>query len=101
MAILGQADLTANANNLVLALSAAATVNILLVNRTTSIIDVSVALVPSGTGSPANQHWIEYQLDLDPDQPLERGGIPLGIGDQIFVNPSATGVSVTVVGIPI
>lgn len=101
MAILGQADLTANTNNLVVALSAAATVNILLCNRSSSIINVSVAIVPSGTGAPGNQHWIEYQLQLDPDQPLERGGIPLNSGDQVFVNPSAGGVSCSVVGINI
>jgi hypothetical protein len=101
MAIFGQADLTANSNNLVVALGAAATVNILLCNRTSNIITVSVAIVPSGTSVPANQHWIEFALSLDPDQPLERGGIPLNTGDQVFVNPSASGVSCSVIGINI
>lgn len=101
MSIFGQADLTANTNNLVVALGAAATINILLCNRTSSIINVSVAIVPSGTGAPANQHWVEYNLSLDPDQPLERGGIPLSTGDQVFINPTASGVSCSVVGINI
>jgi hypothetical protein len=101
MAIFGQMDLTASTNNLVVALGAAATVNILLCNRTSAIIVVSVAIVPSGTGSPANQHWIEFNLSLDPDQPLERDGIPLNTGDQVFVNPAAAGVSCSVIGINI
>jgi hypothetical protein len=101
MSIFGQMDLTANTNNLVVALGAAATVNILVCNRTSSAINVSVAIVPSGTGSPGNQHWIEFSLSLDPDQPLERGGIPLATGDQVFVNPSASGVSCSVIGINI
>lgn len=101
MAILAQADLTASTNNLVLSLAAAATVNILLTNRSSSIINVSLALVPSPGGAPTNQHWIEFNLSLDPDQPLERGGIPLASGDAIYVNPSGAGVSCTVVGIPI
>lgn len=99
MAILGQMDLTAATNNLVVTLVAAATVNILVTNRTSSVINVSVAIVPSGTGSPANQHWIEFNTALDPDQPLERGGIPLGTGDQVFVNPAGAGVSCSVVGL--
>ena len=101
MAIFGQADLTANANNLVVALGAAATVNILVCNRTSNIVNVSVAIVPSGTGAPAVQHWIEFNLALDPDQPLERDGIPLSTGDQVFINPSAAGVSASVIGINI
>ncbi len=101
MSILAQADLTPNTNNLVLALAAAATVNILIANRTGATINVSLAIVPSGTSAPANRHWIEYQLALDGNEPLERGGIPLNTGDQIFVNPSAAGVSCSVVGIPI
>jgi hypothetical protein len=99
MAIFAQADLTANSNNLVVALAAAATVNIMLSNRTGGAITVSVAIVPSGTGAPGNQHWIEYSLQLDGNEPLERGGIPLSTGDQIFCNPSAPGVSCSVVGI--
>jgi len=101
MPILGQSDLSAGTNNLVVALTAAATVNILIVNRTANSVNVSVAIVPSGTGAPGNQHWIENNLSLDGYQPLERGGIPLGAGDQVFVNPSAGGLSCSVVGIPI
>jgi hypothetical protein len=101
MAIFAQADLAAGTNNLVVALAAAATVNILLSNRTGSPVSVSVAIVPSGTGAPGNQHWIEYSLQLDGNEPLERGGIPLSTGDQVFINPSAPGVSCSVVGIPI
>lgn len=99
MAIFAQADLAANTNNLVVALAAAATVNVLIANRTGSPVNVSLAIVPSGTGAPANQHWIEYSLQLDGNEPLERGGIPLAQGDQVFVNPSAPGVSCSVVGI--
>lgn len=100
MAILAQADLTPNVNNLVLALGAAATCNILVVNRTTSTIAVSLAIVPSGTSVPANPHWIEYQIGLDGNQPLERGGIPLGTGDQVFAWCAAAGISISVVGLP-
>ena len=100
MAILGQLDCTANINNLVVALAAAATVNVLIVNRTSTTITVSLAIVPSGTSAPGNAHWIEYLVGLDGYQPLERGGIPLNAGDQVFVNPSAAGVGCTVVGLP-
>ena len=98
MAILAQADLTANTNNLVLTLASPATVNVLIANRTGAKINVSIALVPSGTSAPANPHWIESSFPLDGNMPLERGGIPLNTGDQVFVNPSASGVSCTVVG---
>ena len=99
MSIFAQSDLTANTNNLVVALSAAATCNILITNRTANTVKVSLAIVPVGTAVPAAQHWIEYQVPLDANLPLERGGIPLGTGDQVFINPSAAGVSVSVVGI--
>jgi hypothetical protein len=100
MSILAQADITPNTNNLVVSLASAATVNILLCNRSGAVVGVSLAIVPSGTGSPANKHWIEYLLALDPNQPFERDGIPLGAGDQIFVNATAAGISCSVVGLP-
>jgi hypothetical protein len=101
MAILAQLDLTTSINNLVATMGAAATVNILLTNRTNVAINVSVALVPVGTGVPAAMHWIDYQVPLDAHMALERTGIPLAMGDQVFVNPSATGVSCSVIGLVI
>jgi hypothetical protein len=98
--IYGQSDLTASINNLVVAMPVAATVNILIVNRTSTTITVSLAIVPSGTSVPGNANWIEYQVGVDGNQPLERGGIPIGAGDQVFCLPSAAGVSCSVVGLP-
>lgn len=101
MSLLAQADITANTDTLVLALSGAATVNILIANRAASKVNIRLALVPSGTPAPLAQHYIEYDMPLDANQPLERGGIPLNTGDQIFVRTSAPSVSCTVVGLPI
>ena len=64
MTILAQSDLTANTNNLVLSLAAAATVNILLCNRTSANILVSLALVPAGTGFKAH---LEAEVRIRPE----------------------------------
>jgi len=99
MAILGQSDLPASPTKTSVATIGAsgATVNILMTNRTDTNINVTVWLVPNGTSVPANQHQIEAATQIDPHQVLERGGIPLSSGDQVFVMPSATGISCTVV----
>ena len=102
--ILGQLDCSAAANNLVATVSASGNggvVNVCLVNRTNATVNVSLAIVPNGTASPANQHWIEYMTPLAANQPLERGGLALGPGDKVFVYPQASGVSCSVVGVPL
>jgi hypothetical protein len=101
MSILGQSDVPASTNTSVATMAAAATVNVLLANRTANAIAVSIAVVPSGTGSPANQHWIVYQQPLDGNQMLEKGGIPLLTGDQVFVYTGAVGISASVIGLMI
>jgi len=101
MTIFAQADLPAATNTLVFTSADALgdTVNIMLCNRNANTtVPVTVYLVPSGTSSPSPQHAIEFNNPIDPTQPLERTGIMLGVGDQIFVNPAATGVSVTIQG---
>jgi len=99
MSILGQSDLPAAPTKTSVATvpTGGATVNILLCNRSGNSVNATVWLVPNGTSTPANQHLIEATTPIDPYQILERGGIPLVAGDQIFVMPSATGVSCTVV----
>ena len=107
MAILGQIDcaastpLTPAAANSVIpgGLTANATVNILLANRTAAAIEVSVYIVPSGTSSPAVKHAIHFNEQLDGYNVLERGGIPLNAGDLIFINPGAVGISCSVVAL--
>ena len=98
MAIFGQFDLASATNTLVATAPAqGATVNVLLCNRTTNTIAVSVGIVPFG-GSLTVVSWIEYQTPVDGNQILERGGIPLASGDMVYVNPTATGMSCSVVG---
>jgi hypothetical protein len=101
MTILAQADLTASTNNLVASMVGPSTINVLLCNRTNGAVNVSMALVPTGVGAPTVVHWVEYQLPLDANMSLERTGIPLGTGDQVFVNPSGSGVSCSVIGLAI
>lgn len=101
MTIFAQADLSASTNNLVYAGAANETVNILICNRTTAAINVTVYLVPNGTASPTAMHAIEYNLALDGNCRLERTGIPISTGDQVFINPAAAGVSVSIVGLNI
>jgi hypothetical protein len=101
MTILAQADLAASTDTLVYTAAAATTVNLLFCNRTTAPINLKVYLVPNGTSSPAVKHAIEYNLSFDGGCWKERNGIPLATGDQVFANPAAAGISMSIVGLVI
>jgi hypothetical protein len=99
--ILGQADLTALTNNLVATASDpnGDSMEIRLCNRTSQAIKVSVALVPSGTSAPAAQHWITYNFSIDSNCDRVMNPVTGPNNAQIFANPSAAGVSCTVIGV--
>jgi hypothetical protein len=97
LTILAQSYLTANTNNLVFTMTGSGTVSILLWNSTSATIQTKIGLVPSGN-SVGNTSWIDGPF-LDGYQPLSREGIPLNTGDMIYVNPSAAGVSCTILGV--
>lgn len=98
MALLAFTDDFITATSLYTA-SGPVTANVNLCNRTGASIAVSIALVPSGTSSPGTQHWIEFGTPLPANGVLERTGIPLGNGDQVFVNAAATGVTAAIYGL--
>lgn len=97
MSILGQQYLPASTNTTFTVPAGGGTLNILMCNQNSGTqVAVSVALVPNG-GSISTASWIEWLTPIDPNQVLERGGIPLGAGDMVVINPAAAGVSVSVV----
>ena len=103
MTIFAQSDVTASTNVLVWTASAAATVNILAANRTANTIGVSIALVKAGNSPPANptvgSAWIVAGNQLDGNQMLEKGGLPIDTGDMVYLYASGAGISATVTGI--
>lgn len=101
MAIYGQEDCTASTNNSIISggLSFNAAININLCNRSGAAVVVSLYIVLASDATPANKHLWE-SVSIDAGCTLERTGIPLSTGDLIFVNPAASGISCTVVGLP-
>lgn len=73
-------------------------VNICLVNRTTS--DAKVRIAIGSGGSPALGEYIEYDATLQGNQPLERGGRSLSVGDKIWIRSTVAGISARAEGVP-
>jgi len=91
--IINQLDVTSGSAVQLGAAPSPCTVNVRLCNRTNSKINISIAVVPSGTVSPGNAHWTIYAWPLDGPGMWEDTGIPLIAGDQIFVQAAASGIS--------
>jgi len=96
--ILGQTTPAATTNTTVYTVPASktATFNVSMVNTSTGLIAVRLAV--SSTGTPATSEYFEYDTLLPANGVLERGGLVAQTGENVVVYASATGVSVSVYG---
>ncbi len=96
--ILGQTTPAATTNTTVYTVPASktATFNVSMVNTSTGMIAVRLAV--SGTGTPASSEYFEYDTLLPANGVLERGGLVAQTGENVVVYASAAGVSVSVYG---
>lgn len=78
--------------------SLGATVNIRFTNRNSSTAYITCAIVPSA-GSISVASVIEWNATIDAYLTLEELNIPLGTGDKIYANPSASGITCCVWGL--
>lgn len=95
--IIAQVDLSANTDNAVWTADVDSVVTLYLANRTGGAVSLKIGLLPSGTGATSNPCWIEYGTALDGNCSIRNGGILLGAGDKIIVNPAAVGISANIV----
>lgn len=96
--ILGQTTPAATTNTTVYTVPASktATFNVSMVNTSTGMIAVRLAV--SATGTPATSEYFEYDTLLPANGVLERGGLVAQTGENVVVYASAAGVSVSVYG---
>lgn len=97
---LGAADLAATTNTSVYTVPASteAIVNVNIVNRNAAGTTRTVRLAIAESGTPGDEDWIEYDLELDGSGVLERTGIHLAATEVIVAYASDTGVSVVAYG---
>lgn len=76
-----------------------ATVSVCCANRSGSDARVRVALADSTASAPSIADFVEYDAALAPNVPLERTGLVVGPGQQIFVRADAPDVSFVAYGI--
>ena len=101
MPILAGFDLAAATDTLVFTAPAGVmptTVNALFCNRNAAgVAPVSLWAVPAGQA--LDPKWtLEAGTPLPAKAPLERGGIPLGVGDKVYARSETAGVNVVIVG---
>lgn len=96
---LGSIDIAlANTAELLATVDEAAIVNVLCCNRNTSDITIRIAI---GTGvAPAAKDWIEYDVAVAANQPMERTGIAMSAGEKIWVQSSLLNTSWRAHGVP-
>lgn len=96
--ILGQAAPAALTNTVVYTVPAAtvATMNVSLVNTTSSPIAVRLAIASSGT--PTSSEYLEYDAVLGGGAVLERTGIVANAAEAVVVYATAAGLSVSIYG---
>lgn len=96
--ILGQSSLAAATNTSVYTVPAAktATFNVSITNTGTGYSLVRLAV--SGTGTPSNSEWIEYDTLLAPKGVIERGGIVAQAAEVVVAYSDTANVSVSVYG---
>lgn len=75
---------------------AAATFNINIVNTTTQVVTVRLAIAPTGT--PDDTDWLEFDVKLEPGGVLERTSLAASVGERVIVWSSIEGVAVRVYG---
>jgi hypothetical protein len=96
--ILGQASPAATTNTTVYTVPASkvGTFNVSIVNTSSSITTVRLAI--ASTGTPTTAEYLEYDVALPPNGVLERTGIVAQATENVVVYASATGLSVSVYG---
>lgn len=73
-------------------------VNVMCCNRTVADATIRIAI---GTGAnPVAADWIEYDVVVAANQPMERTGLSLSLGEKIWVQSSTTGFSFRANGVP-
>jgi len=73
-----------------------ATTNINLCNRTATAITVDLAV--SNTATPTLDEYIEFGASIPANGVLERTAVVLGPGKNVYIKPSAAGISCVVMG---
>lgn len=93
-----KSDLPANADTTMYTVPAdtIATVNVSLCNRTSGEIAVRLAVK---AGALANSDYLEYDVLLPPNTPLERTAITMTAGEAVVCRAAAAGVSARVHGV--
>lgn len=96
--ILGQVSPAATTNTTVYTVPAAttATFNVSIANTTGNLVAIRLAV--SGTGSPANTEYLEYDTVIAANGVLERTGIVAQATKNVVVYASIAGTSVSVYG---
>ncbi len=96
---LGSASITAaNTAQLLATVDEAAIINILCCNRSSEEITIRIAITP-GT-APVIADWIEYDVVVAGNQPMERTGLAVSQGERVYVQASSTSVSFRAHGVP-
>lgn len=98
MARLAANDLPATTNTTVYTVPAnrRAAFSVHLCNRTAGDRIVRLAL---SSGATTNADWIEFDVPIPANSPLERSGLALTAGQSVVAWASATGVSCVITGI--
>lgn len=96
--VLGQSAPAALTNTTVYTVpsSTTATMNIAVVNTSTSPIALRMAL--SATGTPSDSEWLEYDTVISANAVLERTGIVAQATKNIVVYATSAGLNVSVYG---
>ena len=95
--ILGSADLAATTDTTIytVPVSMRATVSVNICNRNSGKVDIRLAIVDTVLD---NGDYLEYDLTLDGNSPIERTGIILGAGQFVVAYSDTANVSVNVYG---
>lgn len=98
LGLVGSADLAAGLDTLLGTASEPGIISIRVCNRNAVQAAIRIAV---GTGAaPAGTDYLEYDVPLSGNQPLERGGISVAQGEKVWVRSSLAGVSARVDGVP-
>jgi hypothetical protein len=73
-------------------------VNVLVCNRTAA--DATIRIAITTAGAPTAADWIEYDVIVAANQPMERTGLSLSLGEKIYVQSATTGFSFRANGVP-
>lgn len=96
---LGSKDLAAGVHELICTLDEPGIVNITVCSRVVDAAKISIAIGYSGT-DPQLKDFIQYDMPLDGNYPLERNGRSLGTGARVWIRSDINGCTGSVEAIP-